>query len=165
LDMAFEKPFDELGVHITTSLPIVGIGAPTHVFLAGVAEALKTKAVIPKDAGVANAVGAITGSIVGEETVLIKPHYEVTGISGYGCHSSKSYYETREYEDALAWSKEEAQKGAREQAKAMGADEVEVSLDILEKSGVVRDVKQGLLLETVIKARAVGQAQRIAARV
>lgn len=51
-------------VQINLHLPVIGIGAPVHFFLPQAAARLSTKAVIPQNADVANAVGAITSRIV-----------------------------------------------------------------------------------------------------
>lgn len=162
LQMGFDANQGEIGVSITTPLPLVGIGAPIHIFLEKTAKALGTHAVVPEDAGVANAVGAITGSIIGEEKVLIKPHYEVSGISGYGCHSSQEYYETTDYKKALEWAKEKAGKGALEKAAAMGGKDVEVTVEFVENNASTREAPDGLLLETVVIGRGIGKSQRLA---
>ena len=62
---------------------LVGIGAPTHIFLPDVATALATKCVIPENAGVANALGAVLGHITATCEIVIKPQYSIEGIQGY----------------------------------------------------------------------------------
>lgn len=156
IEMGFEQVSEEFGLRLSTPLPIIGIGAPTHIFLEPVAEVLGTRAVYPQDAGVANAVGAITGSILGEETVLIRPRYAVGGIVGYGCHGSDKAFETEDYEGALAWAKETARERAVQQALSMGASNLQVTADFVENRGSLRDGAEGILLETVVYARAVG---------
>jgi hypothetical protein len=55
----------------STDLTLVGIGAPTHIFLPDIAGILKTRCVIPQNAEVANAVGAITGNVMAEARITI----------------------------------------------------------------------------------------------
>ena len=55
---------DEIEVDFKLKLPLVGIGAPTGVMLPYAAKKLGAECVLPEDFGVANAVGAITGSVV-----------------------------------------------------------------------------------------------------
>jgi N-methylhydantoinase A/oxoprolinase/acetone carboxylase beta subunit len=154
LNMAFYHPYHDVRMQASTSLPIVGIGAPTHIFLNQVAEALGTTAKLTRNAGVANAVGAITGSIVGEETVLIKPRYDNTGITSYGCHGSFDYFEADDYQEALKWSEKTAADSAKRRAEAMGASSITV--EVREDSQVYEDGEIQLLMETVITAKAIG---------
>ncbi len=53
-----------LSIGIRLDAPVVGIGAPVHQFVPAAAALLGTRAVVPADADVANAIGAITGSVV-----------------------------------------------------------------------------------------------------
>lgn len=154
MDLSFKNPYDDIQINITTPLPLIGIGAPAHIYLDQVAAALGTKALLSENSGVANALGAITGSIVGEEVVLIKPRYDNSGIIGYGCHGSFDYFETEEYEEALAWSKKTASEYARQSAQAMGAANIVV--EVTENSSIYQDSKIKLLMEVVITAKAVG---------
>lgn len=149
-----------------TDFDLVGIGAPIHIYLQEVAGLLKTNCIIPKFAEVANAVGAITSNIVVEEQVIIKPHYEVGGISGYSCHSSFERAEFAKYEDALEWSMAEAERVAKEVAAARGAGDLEVSVN--EASSYIslsgsqsseEDDSGTLLLETVVRAIASGMVK------
>ncbi|NLX95520.1 MAG: DUF1638 domain-containing protein [Rhodopirellula sp.] len=62
-------------VHIRVGLkhPVIGIGAPVHLFLPEAAALLETEAVIPPDADVANAIGAITSCVSVRRHVEISP--------------------------------------------------------------------------------------------
>jgi N-methylhydantoinase A/oxoprolinase/acetone carboxylase beta subunit len=51
-------------VHIHLHHPVIGIGAPVHFFLPIATACLSTAAVIPENADVANAVGAITSRVM-----------------------------------------------------------------------------------------------------
>ena len=56
-----------------TRARLIGVGAPTHIFLPRVAKMLRTKAVLPEHASVANAVGAITGQVTAVVEVSLRP--------------------------------------------------------------------------------------------
>ena len=43
---------------------LIGVGAPTHVFLPRVAKALGTKCVLPENAEIGNAIGAVMAELV-----------------------------------------------------------------------------------------------------
>jgi N-methylhydantoinase A/oxoprolinase/acetone carboxylase beta subunit len=157
VDVSFDNPYDEIKSFFTTSMPIVGIGAPVHLYLEPVARALGTQAIVPSEAGVANAVGAITGSIISEEMVFIRPNYDVSGITGYSCHSSRNYFEAKDYNAALFWAKQEAVKNAKEQAAMMGALDVNIEMQSYDRRGDTKEGREVLLLETVVTARGVGR--------
>ncbi|MDM8543273.1 DUF1638 domain-containing protein [Desulfococcaceae bacterium HSG9] len=77
---------DQYAVRIDLKRPIVGIGAPIHFFLPKAAEALGAEAIIPKDADVANAIGAITSDVVIRRHIRINPDHEggflIEGLAG-----------------------------------------------------------------------------------
>jgi len=74
---------DFLSLGFRTPAVFVGLGAPIHIFLPDVARALGTRCVIPENAGVANALGAILGNISATCEIVIKPKYSIEGIEGY----------------------------------------------------------------------------------
>lgn len=124
---------DNLSIGFSTKYDLVGIGAPIHVFLPDVSKKLNTQCIIPEHAPVANAVGAITGSITVEETIIIKPIYEAQGISKYSCFSSTQCNTFLNYEEAMKWSKEEAERLAYEKALQRGSGKVSVILNVDER--------------------------------
>ncbi|MFW6133758.1 MAG: DUF1638 domain-containing protein [Planctomycetota bacterium] len=73
-------------VRVSLSRPIVGIGAPARFFLPPAGERMDTEVVIPPDAEVANAVGAVTSSVSVRRQVSIAPtesgRYAIEGIAG-----------------------------------------------------------------------------------
>lgn len=66
--------FFRLGFQAQASL--VGIGAPIHVFLPAVAEALGVPCILPEHGEVANAVGAVVSNITAVATAEITPSYD-----------------------------------------------------------------------------------------
>lgn len=151
---------DEIEVDFKLKLPLVGIGAPTGVMLPCAAKKLGAECVLPEDFGVANAVGAITGSVVVEELVTIKPRYDVSGITGYTAHSSEGRTECEAEEQAVIWAKGEARRIVEQKARAMGADSFEVALEENTQNGWAAGMaQQSMLLEKSVLARAVGRIQ------
>ncbi len=75
---------DDYHVHVSLRYPVIGIGAPIHLYLPEAARLLETQAVIPEHADVANAIGAITGRVLIHSQVEIAPtqqgHYRVNGL-------------------------------------------------------------------------------------
>ncbi len=159
LGLGYHGSGDEIACDVVCKMPLVGIGAPTHVVLPLAARALHTRDVTPPYAGVANAVGAISGSVLAEEAVTIKPHFEITGVTGFSAHSSGGFVKTKTLDDALAWAREEASRAAGETALAMGAREIEITLEEAGHSARPRgENAQSMLLEMTVVARAMGKA-------
>ena len=63
----------DLGCTLTLRRPLVAIGAPVAAYLPQAAASLHTELVIPPHADVANAVGAVSGSIIQRAQVVVNP--------------------------------------------------------------------------------------------
>ncbi len=63
----------DLACDVKLQRPVVAIGAPVEAYMPRVADQLSTELVIPSHAEVANAVGAVTGSVVQQILVNIQP--------------------------------------------------------------------------------------------
>jgi len=72
-----------LGSEISLKMPIIGIGAPAHIFLPPVAEVLHTEFISPPHYEVANAVGAVSGSVIAQGEVWVYPQVQNTRTVGY----------------------------------------------------------------------------------
>ena len=70
-----------------TTAALVGIGAPTHVFLPAVAEALGTDCILPENAEVANALGALKADISAAVCVEISKALSSSGAIHYIVHA------------------------------------------------------------------------------
>ena len=105
---------------LTPQVKLIGIGAPTHAFLPDVAARLGMECIIPADADVANAVGAVVAGVNASVVVAVRPDVE----GGFSLHGPGRSAHFDEYEDALAAAREEAEALAREKGRALGADRV-----------------------------------------
>ena len=148
---------DFLRFGFQTPAVLVGIGAPIHIFLPDVARALGTKYVIPENAGVANALGAILGNITATCEVVIKPQYSLQGINGYIVFGNTRNSHVIRKEESIEIAIREAEAAAREEAARRGA-----SGDIAVSSRVVMNAAQAsdrteVLLGIKVVATAVGR--------
>jgi len=113
------------GVSITFKRPVIGIGAPIQYFLPQAAKALDTVAILPDDADVANAIGAITSHVVIKKQLRIIPGdqggFIVEGIAG-----TRQF---KEFNDADRFARNEVTRIVREQAKAFGTSSRDVTLE------------------------------------
>jgi hypothetical protein len=84
-NLLFQKNSD-YGVSITLKRPVIGIGAPIEYFLPKAVKPLGAQAILPDDADVANAIGAITSNVVIKKQLRIIPGdmggFIVEGIAG-----------------------------------------------------------------------------------
>lgn len=111
--------------------PIIGIGAPAGIFLKDVAAILHTDLVLPECHPVANAVGAIAGSVMVTEEILVYPHLSGEGLDviGYYVQASDERLEFEELDDALAQARVLTRERAVGAAIRSGADNPQVVLE------------------------------------
>ncbi len=141
-----EHPHLETQIRLRS--PIIGIGAPAEIMLAEVAKRLHTELILPDHYFVANAVGAIAGSVMVSEEILIYPHLSPSGLDiiGYFVQARDSREEYEELEDALKYARALSQERALSAALRSGADNPQV---------IVEEISDGL--DTYrIRAQAVG---------
>ena len=146
---------DMLSTTITTKYSLIGIGAPIKVFIDSVAKMLGTSAIIPTHYEVANALGAVMGSVSATRTVEIAPINSAVGITGYTAYGMDQSTTFEQLDDAIAHSKTEAEKAAIAEAKLRGATgELTVTIDVENNEAQAKESK--VYLGTKITARAVG---------
>lgn len=111
--------------------PIIGIGAPARIFLGDVAEILHTDLVTPDYHQVANAVGAIAGSVMVAEEVLVYPHLSASGLDviGYYVQAGEERQAFEALQDALHLARQTAQQRAHSAALRSGAANPQVVLN------------------------------------
>jgi N-methylhydantoinase A/oxoprolinase/acetone carboxylase beta subunit len=110
--------------------PVIGIGAPAGIFLRTVAEALHTELILPEHHEVANAVGAIAGSVMVEEELLVYPQLSRDGLEvlGYYVQAHDERHEFEELGEALAHAHGLAHERALGAALRSGADNPQVTV-------------------------------------
>jgi hypothetical protein len=82
---------------------VVGIGAPIHFFLPHAAKTLGTEAVVPENADVANAIGAITSNVVVKRQLRIIPDEE----GGFLIEGLAGVRHFKKFDDADAFARDE----------------------------------------------------------
>ncbi|MCF8025936.1 MAG: hypothetical protein K9K82_10690, partial [Desulfobacteraceae bacterium] len=133
-----------LAVSISSRAPVIGIGAPAGIFVKKVAEILKTPFVLPDHAHVANAAGAVAGSVVSEKEAILYTT-ESEGSHAYVVRIADETSSFKEYEDAIAHARRKAARLAREGAESAGASDPQVKVAVKTEGDLER-----------IRARAVG---------
>ncbi|MGN0362787.1 MAG: hydantoinase/oxoprolinase family protein [Bilifractor sp.] len=152
-----DKDWSWVHFGITTKLPLIGAGAPTHIFLPMVAKMLGTRAVLHPYAGVANALGAIAGKVSGRASVHVKADYLGAVPDGFSVTDQKGKHKFENYEDAERYAEQLAEHLARDEARRQGAGEhPDLKLrkrQIRTTSGMGPEV----FFETVVEATASGR--------
>jgi hypothetical protein len=112
-------------------LPIIGIGAPARIFLAPVADKLHTDLILPQHHEVANALGAVSGTVMFSEDVLVYPRLSMEGmeILGYYVQNSQERHVFEQVGDAITHARDMARERALDGAVRSGAVKPQVVID------------------------------------
>ena len=125
--------------------PVVGIGAPVHFFLPRAGKTLGAEVILPEDADVANAIGAITSSVVVKRHVRIIPDQEggflIEGLVG-ARHFGR-------FEDADDYGRKELTRIVRSIARSAGTSTRLVNLKTEDKILTTADGTQIFMGRTI----------------
>lgn len=145
---------DPCSFAIRFNRPIIGIGAPVGAMLPEVASALGAELLIPEHAEVANAIGAITGSVMITVEVLIRP----MGEGAYVLHSPDEQRCFSELEDAQRYAQEHVAEMVRTRAHAAGAEAFDLQVVSEDRKGTLAPEFGGtIFLETRVRGVAIGR--------
>ncbi len=113
---------------------MIGIGAPAEVILKDVARVLNTDLILPEHYQVANAAGAVAGSVMVEEKILIYPRLSEGDLDviAYYLQGREIRQEINELDDALKTAKQIAQENARRAALRSGAENPQVVVEVIQ---------------------------------
>lgn len=140
-----------LSLRATLDVPVVGLGAPAASYYELSGELLNTEVVLPDYAHVANALGAVVGTIRQEQVITIGP----AGGKRVSVLFPEGPKEFEELEEGVNAAKLRCEEMAREKATAAGAHSLTVSFDRKDKS--VKDGDQTVFFESRISALATGR--------
>ncbi|MEJ2013653.1 MAG: hydantoinase/oxoprolinase family protein, partial [Anaerolineales bacterium] len=122
-----------LGSSIFLKIPIIGIGAPAGIYLPAVAQALKAKLLLPPNFGVANAIGAVAGSVTATEEAWILPALHGMHLVGYTVRLGEEQRRFPRLESAMEYARRMLGREAAEAARQAGAGEVELDFELVEE--------------------------------
>jgi N-methylhydantoinase A/oxoprolinase/acetone carboxylase beta subunit len=141
-----------------TSAALVGIGAPIHIFLPDVAKALNTVCIIPENAAVANAVGAVVGNIAAAVEVEVRPNHTPSGIKGFFVSTSEDNLYVDSRDDAVKLARERASSLALIEARERGVTG-DIKVDVEEENYTGQAMREQTVdLGTKVTATAFGGA-------
>jgi len=157
VDRAIKNKADHLiNCSISLGCPIVAVGAPAGTYLPGVAALFNCDIKIPDNFAVANAIGAVTGTISQTVRILIKP---LNGGKTYRVYSPEGITGHDNYKDAKKIAINAATRIAGQRAATAGAGKIEIDLSAKNLGVKKKDSSRGeeSIIQTEIKATAVGR--------
>lgn len=148
-----------LEVQLTYNRPLIGLGAPVRTYFPELARGIQARLYIPEHAEIANAIGAVAGSII--QTVKVRISPQKAGAL-FRVHDQKGVRDFSDLEEAAAFAREQAGKHAKELAEKAGA--CSVNLDIDRRDHKVIACGQEIFLECEITAVAAGRPYMVVER-
>ena len=139
------------GLELSCRLPLIGVGAPIHVFLPRVAALLHTKALIPVYAKVANALGAAVSRKVLHTALVIKAEYEDAELKGFSVYEDGEKHLFEDQEEAVAFGKEVIRHTAGRWGALQGIGE-DTQIEFTVTENRLGHQKDGILFEVVVHA-------------
>jgi N-methylhydantoinase A/oxoprolinase/acetone carboxylase beta subunit len=136
-----ENPY--LAITIASRFPVIGIGAPAAIFVNRIASLLHADFILPDLAPVANAVGAVAGSVVVEKEALVYARESKRALT-YVVQIEGENNEFAEDEDAVAYAEQAVTKLARAGAVAAGAVDPQVMVEKITEGHLQRIVARGI---------------------
>ena len=142
----------ELTLRANIASPIVGLGAPAVSYYERSAELLETQSILPEYASVANALGAVVGSVRQRQVIMITP-------AGGGRQVKVMYPEGpttyATLEEGAAAATDRAESMARLKAEAAGA--VAIDVTTTREDNAVTEGNETVFFESRITALASGR--------
>jgi len=131
--------------------PLIAIGAPVEAYMPRTAGQFSTELVIPPHAEVANAVGAVTGSVVQQVRVTIQP------LDGneFRLHMPEGVRDFPTLGESVRYAEEKMVARAETLARDAGAQHIEVRVERVDRTAPVRGDR--LYLGTEMTFTAVGR--------
>jgi N-methylhydantoinase A/oxoprolinase/acetone carboxylase beta subunit len=139
-------------MRLSLDATIVGIGAPAHILVPPFARRIDAAVHIPEHAEVANALGAIVGSILINEQILIRP----LPLEGFACFSSAGKSVSPTIDQAIEQGRMFLSEHLRCQAERAGGNGVELTLWEERRKAALSSGEEHLI-EVVLHGRAVAK--------
>lgn len=128
------RPDSDLRCQMGLRQPLVAIGAPVEAYMPRVAQQLNTELIIPPHAGVANAVGAVMGSVVQQIRVTIQPLDD----HRFRLHLPDGVHDASTLAESVRYAEQTMAERAEAMARQAGAHHVEVRIEREDRVAPVR---------------------------
>ncbi len=131
--------------------PVIGLGAPVHFFLERLDRTIEGEVIVPPNAEVANAIGAITSSVTVTKRLHIVPNAEGR-FSVQGLAEQKQF---GTFEEAAGFAEESLKDEVLRMARTAGTSEQYIDLDVDDRITKTADGSE-LFLERILEATITG---------
>ena len=142
-----------LNLHFRTNAALVGVGAPTHVFLPDVGRRLGARVITPMYSKAANALGAIVGGVSAKAVIEVLPNREDGSFILCGCGERRIMTNLQEAEEAAVTV---AIEKSRQAACQRGGVEP-LAIQVEEKEEIVKTDFGPVFMGYRVSARAKGE--------
>jgi hypothetical protein len=138
-------------VDLRLGVPVIGLGASAAAYYGAVGERLNTRMILPKHAGVANAIGAVVGQVAMRASGTVTS----PGAGSFAVHLPEGIRQFLTADDAMTALEDALRSEAGESARAAGVEEIRFT--------VARDIKQvdiegqPMFIEASVKVTAQGR--------
>ena len=161
VDRAVSGSSDDFSCSISLNLPIIGIGAPVSAYYPLMSEKLNAKLFLPEYSEVGNAIGAVTGSVIEQVEILIKPVSGSRIIDDPNCTLFATFgkYEYETWSKAVEDGKTLGCEYVKRIALKSGARNVDINIvqDDREYTVGMEYSDSKILMETVLTITAIGK--------
>ncbi len=152
---------DDFSCSISLNLPIIGIGAPVSAYYPQMSKKLNAKLLLPEYSEVGNAIGAVTGSVIEQVEILIKPVSGSRMIDDPNCTLFATFgkYEYEKWSEAVKDGKAMGCEYVKSRALKSGASNVDINIvqDDREYTVGMEYSDSKILMETVLTITAIGK--------
>lgn len=156
LRSTFAQSMGALQLSARIQQPIVALGAPVAAYYPQCAELLNTTAIVNEHASVANALGAVVGTVRQQVCITLSP----AGGKRVRVHDDSGPQIFDALEEAAAYATQRARELAVQRATDAGADQVDVTVERVDNT--VEDNGNIVFFGSEITASAMGRPAHIA---
>ena len=163
LDQALRKNGEAsslLDVSLSLRLPLAAVGAPVATYFPSLAERLHTRLLIPEHAGIANAIGAVVGSVTYTARAMLRPLgiylLPLHGDEGFRVHLPTGIHDLTGLDAAVTFAEGEIRRLALEGAERAGASDIHIQVERQDHIARGRDGNE-VLLDCDLTASAAGR--------
>ena len=147
-----QTEFGPFRMKLCLDIPLVAIGAPAHILAPPLAKGMQAREFVPQHAEVANALGAIVGTILINEQVLIRP----LSPEGYVCFTSAGKSTCSTLEDAVNQARKFLTDHLQAEVGRAGGNELEMDIWEDRKQARLASGEQ-IMIEIVLHGQAVAK--------
>ena len=134
---------DFMTIHLDSRVPIIGTGAPAEIFLKEAVKYLNAHFILPRHHEVANAVGAVSGSVMETREAMV--FIQSSGDTyDYIVKNNGTLNHFDEYEEACDYAEDSVRSLAKEAASEAGASDPYVELQVVTEGSLQRFIARAV---------------------